>query len=645
MGGRLRRWRDRLRARRGSTPRVRPSGVALPLSRSHPSGLRSDGLLGRWPGAGRDGWSRRVLGMALVTTVGFVALVGQLWYLQALEGGRLQEMSEKNRIRIRPVAAPRGILFDRNGLPLVDNRPAFTLSLIPREMEDRDTVLARLSVLLKIPLTDLRASLDRVPPDSLRPVRVRRGLSLAEVTEVEERKLELPGVIVEVEPQRVYPTSTFAAHLLGYVREVSDEQMKPGRYRRGDMIGQSGLERVLDEYLRGKDGATRIEVDALGRPVRSMKGEEPDPGGQVITTIDRRIQEAAERAMTGHAGAVVVMDPRNGDVLAMTSSPSFALDRLTGNLNRDDWRRLVSDPGTPLMNRALQSQYAPGSVFKVIVAAAGLQEGSLTPMDHISCNGEFHLGAWTFKDWKEGGHGHVNLRSALVHSCNIFFYQAGLKVGPEAIGRYARAFGLGAPTGVELGSEKAGLIPVVDWKRRRGSRGWQAGDTVNVSIGQGRVLVTPMQVARMMGAVANGGILWKPRLVQRVTASDGTLAYSTSSTATGHVDLSPVVWAFLRSALVGVVNEGGTGAAARLPGVLIAGKTGTAQSIAKSDAARGQDHAWFASFAPADDPQVVVVVLVERGGKGGQVAAPIARRIYESIFLEKVAMVAVGGAS
>ncbi len=600
--------------------------------------------LGQLPGGAGDSWRRRVLALSVVTGLGFAILLGQLWYLQALEGGRLQEMSDKNRIRIRPVAAPRGILLDRNGLPLVDNRPAFTLSFIPREMDDRDTVLARLSVLLGIPLAELRASLDRVPPESFRPVRVRRGLSLEEVTRVEERKAELPGVIIEVEPQRVYFATTFAAHLLGYVREVSEEQMKHGRYRRGDLIGQSGLERVLDDYLRGTDGGERIEVDALGRPIQVMQREEPDPGGQVVTSIDRRIQEAAERAMEGHAGAVVVMDPRNGDVLAMTSSPSFALDRLAGNLDREDWRRLVSDPKTPLMNRALQSQYAPGSVFKIVVAAAGLQEGSLTPMDRTYCNGQFHLGAWTFKDWKEGGHGHVDLRSALIHSCNIFFYQAGLKVGPEAIVRYARAFGLGAPSGTDLGSEKAGLIPSVDWKRSRTGRAWQAGDTVNVSIGQGPVLVTPMQVARMMAAVANGGILWKPRLVQRVQEGNGALAYSTSSKMTGHVDVSPVVWNFLRDALVGVVN-GGTGVAARLPGVLVAGKTGTAQSIAKSDAAKGQDHAWFASFAPADDPQVVVVVLVERGGKGGQVAAPIARQIYQAIFLEKVALVSLSGDS
>jgi penicillin-binding protein 2 len=592
--------------------------------------------------ARREAWRRRVVVLAGVAAVAFVGLLGQLWYLQVLEGGKLQEMSERNRIRVRPVAAPRGILFDRNGLALVDNRPAFTLSLIPREIDDRDTVMARLSVLLKIPMRELEEALERVPPDSFRPVRVRRGLTLEEVTKVEERKLELPGVVVEVEPERVYPTSTFAAHLLGYVREVSDDQMKQGRYRRGDMIGQSGLERLLDEHLRGRDGGERIEVDALGRPVQVMRREEPDPGAQVITTVDRRIQEAAERAMVGRSGAVIVMDPRNGDVLAMTSSPAFELDRLTGNLDKEEWLKVIRDPLTPLMNRALQSQYAPGSVFKVVVTAAGLQEGSLTPMDRMYCNGEFHLGNWTFKDWKEGGHGHVDTRTALIHSCNIFFYQAGLKVGPAAIARYSEAFGLGAPSGIDLGGEKAGLVPFLDGRRRIDGRKWQAGDTVNMSIGQGQVLVTPMQVARMMSAVANGGVLWRPRLVQRVERVDGSLAYSSSSKMTGRVDLSPIVWAFLRQALSGVVNEGGTGGAARIPGVEVAGKTGTAQSVNKSDSAKGQDHAWFASFAPAQDPEVVVVVLVERGGKGGQVAAPIARQIYHAIFLEKVAMIQLG---
>src|SRR6185503_13601846 len=268
--------------------------------------------------------------------------------------------------------------------------------------------------------------------------------------------------------------------------------------------------------------------------------------------------------------------------------------------DREAWLQLVRDPGHPLLNRAMQSQYAPGSVFKVVVAAAGLQEGSLAPMDRTHCGGHFSLGAWTFQDWKEGGHGTVDLRQALVHSCNVFFYQHGLRVGPEAITRYAKAFGLGTATGIDLLGEKPGLVPTPEGKRRQG-RPWLGGDTINVSIGQGQLLVTPLQVARMMAAVANGGILWKPRMVQRVERADGTLAHTEPSRATGHVDLSPVVWAFLRDALAGVVMEG-TGAAARIPGVDVAGKTGTAQSQAKSDASKGQDHAWFASFAPVQDP-------------------------------------------
>ncbi len=594
-------------------------------------------------GVRRDLWRQRLLALTVVTGVGFLVLLGQLWYLQVLEGTRLRGLSEKNRIRVRLAAAPRGILFDRNGVPLVDNRPAFTLSLIPREMENRQTVLARLATLLKIPYAELAATLEPVPPDSAMPVRVRRGLTLEEVTRVEEWKLDLPGVVVEVEPQRAYATSHFAAHLLGFVREANEEQIRRGRHRRGDMVGQSGLEWLLDEYLRGRDGGERIEVDALGRPVQVVRRQEPVPGAQVITTIDWQIQEVVERVMAGHAGAAVVMDPRNGDILAMTSSPAFDLDQFTGPLGRDAWLRLVKDPHAPLLNRALQGQYAPGSLFKVVVTAAGLQEGSLTPMDHVFCNGEFHLGGRTFKDWKEGGHGDVDLRHALIHSCNIYFYRAGLKVGSEAITRYAKAFGLGAPTGIALPGERPGLVPHLEAPRGRRARAWQAGDTVNLSIGQGKLLVTPLQVARMMAAVANGGILWKPRLVQRVEQPGGRLVYSEASEMSGQVELSPLVWEFLRQSLWGVVNEGGTGAAARLAGLEVAGKTGTAQIVAKSRAARGEEHAWFAAYAPARDPRLVVVVLVERGGRGGQVAAPIARQIFQGIFLEQVALAGASG--
>jgi penicillin-binding protein 2 len=595
----------------------------------------------------RDSGQKRIIAMSALVTGALMVIVCQLWYLQVLEGGRFQEASDKNRIRIRPIAAPRGILFDRNGAPLVDNRPAFTLSLIPRELDrdpdKRDAALGRLSALIQIPFQELRDAVAKTSPDSFLPVRLRRNLSMEEMQKVEEWKLELPGVIVEVEPQRVYPNSRFAAHLLGYVREASDDQLKQGRYRRGDMVGQSGLERLLDEFLRGKDGGERIEVDAMGRPMRLIQSTEPHPGAQVVTTIDRRIQEATEKAMEGHAGAVVVMDPRNGDVLAMVSTPAFQIDRFTGSIDRDSWLRVMKDPEFPMLNRTIQSQYAPGSIFKIVVAAAGLQEKTLTPADRTYCNGEFQLGTWTFKDWKREGHGTVDALDAMRHSCNVFFYQAGLKIGGAAITKYASAFGLGQPTGIDLGTEKFGLIPSPKSRGRRGAPAFQAGDIVNMSIGQGQVLVTPMQVARFMAAVANGGVLWKPRLVQRIERPERGVVWTDTGTVTGHVELNPAVWAFLRQSLWAVVNDNGTGAAARIPGLDIAGKTGTAQMIANSKAEKGQDHAWFASFAPVKDPEVVVVVLVERGGKGGQVAAPIARKILNAIFLEKVAAAGLPG--
>ncbi len=595
-----------------------------------------------------DPGRKRIVGMSIAVSVALLVIVCQLWYLQVLEGGRFQEASDKNRIRIRPIAAPRGILFDRNGLPLVDNRPAFTLSLIPRELErdldKRDATLGRLAVLLQIPFQELQDAVAKVSSDSFLPVRIRRGLSIADMQKVEEWKLELPGVIVEVEPQRVYPNSRFAAHLLGYVREANDEQLKQGRYRRGDMVGQTGLERLLDEFLRGKDGGERIEVDAMGRPVRLVQSTEPHPGAQVVTTVNRRVQEVAEKLMEGKTGAVVVMDPRNGDVLAMVSTPAFEIDRFTGTIDRDAWLRVMKDPEFPLLNRTIQSQYPPGSIFKMVLTAAGLQEGTLTPSDSVHCQGEFPFGGRVFRDWKKEGHGTVDLMGAMAQSCDVFFYNAGLKVGAPAMAKYASAFGFGVATGIELGTEKLGLIPAPKSLRKGKPPVWHAGETVNMSIGQGQLLATPMQIARFMSAIANGGVLWKPRLVQRIERPDRGVVWSDAGTVNGHVELNPAVWAFLRRSLWAVVNtSNGTGIAARIPGLDIAGKTGTAQTMANSKSEKGQDHAWFASFAPARDPEVVIVVLVERGGHGGSMAAPIARQIYNAIFFEKVASLDISG--
>jgi penicillin-binding protein 2 len=578
--------------------------------------------------------------LATVLGVGFLAVAAQLAYLQILSGERLAALSDKNRLRLRPIAAPRGILFDRTGLPLVDNRPAFTLVVVPRDVPDLGALVDRLASLVQTPASELRERLARVSSDSPWPIRLSRGLTLDEVARIEEWRLDLPGVTVEVEPQRAYPGVRFAAHLLGYVREASDQDLGRGGLRRGDLVGQTGLERLHDEHLRGRDGGEQVEVDAYGRLIRVLDRQEPVSGAHMYTTIDRRIQQAAEDALGARAGAVVVMDPRNGDVLALASHPAFPVERFSRPLDREAWLELVQDPTRPLLNRAVQGLYPPGSLFKLVVAAAALQSQVITPFDRLACPRQWVFGGRPYHNWEDHHRGALTLHEAIQFSCNTFFYQLGLKVGPERISHMAQQFGLGKVTHSGLTGERPGLVPSPAWKRGALKDKWHPGDTVSLAIGQGLITVTPLQMARMMAAVANGGTLWKPRLVDRVVTPDGRLIREETPELQGRVELAPVVFEFLREALAAVVAEG-TGKQARVPGVRVGGKTGTAQTHEfRSDAdrkRRDQDHAWFAGFAPVDEPQVVVVVFAERAGLGGQVAAPIARDVLKAVFLEKVA--------
>ena len=578
--------------------------------------------------------------LAIVLGVGFLVVGGQLAYLQILSGERLAALSDRNRLRLRPIAAPRGILFDRAGLPLADNRPAFSLVVVPRDVPDLGALVDRLAGLLQTPASELRDRLARVSADSPWPVRLSRGLTLEEVARIEEWRLELPGVTVEVEPQRAYPGVRFAAHLLGYVREASDQDLGRSNLRRGDLVGQTGLERLHDEHLRGRDGGEQVEVDAHGRMIRVLDRREPVPGAHMWTTIDRRIQQAAEDALGARVGAIVVMDPRNGDVLALTSHPAYPVERFSRPLDRETWLALVQDPTRPLLNRAVQGLYPPGSLFKIIIAAAGLQSQTITPFDRLSCPRQWVFGGRPYHNWEDRDRGALTLHEALQFSCNTYFYQLGLKLGPEKIVQMAEAFGLGRVTDSGLTGERGGLVPSPAWKREVLKDKWHPGDTVSLAIGQGLITVTPLQMARMMAAVANGGTLWKPRLVNRVATADGRLVREEAPQVQGRVEMAPVIFEFLREALGAVVAEG-TGKQARVPGVSVGGKTGTAQTHEfKNDAdrkRRDQDHAWFAGFAPLDEPQVVVVVFAERAGLGGQVAAPIAREVLKAVFLEKVA--------
>jgi penicillin-binding protein 2 len=578
--------------------------------------------------------------LAWMLALGFLGVAGQLANLQILSGERLAALSDKNRLRLRPIAAPRGILFDRTGLPLVDNRPAFTLVVVPRDVPDLGALTERLAGLLAVPESELRDRLGRVSPDSPWPIRLSRGLTLEEVARIEEWRLDLPGVTVEVEPQRAYPGVRFAAHLLGYVREASEQDLGRNGMRRGDLVGQTGLERLHDEHLRGRDGGEQIEVDAYGRLIRVLDRREPVPGAHMWTTLDRRIQQAAEDALGARAGAIAVMDPRNGDVLALASHPAYPVERFSRPLDRETWLSLVEDPTRPLLNRAVQGIYPPGSLFKIIVAAAGLQSQAITPFDRLSCPRAWMFGGRPYHNWEDHDRGALTLREALQFSCNTFFYQLGLKLGPEKIAQMAEAFGFGRVTDSGLTGERPGLVPSPAWKRATLKDKWHPGDTVSLSIGQGLITVTPLQVARFMAAVANGGTLWKPRLVDRVVTADGRLIREEAPEIQGRVDVAPVIFEFLHEALGAVVAEG-TGKQARVPGVTVGGKTGTAQTHEfRSEAERkrrDQDHAWFAGFAPLEEPQVAIVVFAERAGLGGQVAAPIAREVLKAIFLEKVA--------
>ncbi len=578
----------------------------------------------------------RIRTAVLCVGIGFLILLLRLWYLQILEGDRYFSLSTTNRLRVRPVEAPRGFILDRHGEILVDNRPTFDLYAMLEDLTNPTEVVATLAEILKAPTEEIQARLAEGRERPYQPVLIRKDLDERMMVAVEERRLDLPGISLRVRPTRAYPSRGMAANLLGYVSEVNQAQL--GReefqdFRPGENLGQAGVERRFDAFIRGIDGGEQVEVDARGRALRLVNRIEPRSGSNIYLTIDKRLQEAAEAAFAGKKGTVVAMNPTTGEILAMVSRPSYDPNLFAQRLAGEEWQRIVNDPTHPLQNRAFQAQYPPGSVFKLIVAIAGLESGALTPETKFGCPGYFYLGNTKFDDWKKGGHGTLDLRSAIVNSCNVYFYQAGLKVGIEEITRVARAFGLGDAPGLGLGDESKGHLPNPE-PRRRGQPGWSAGNTVVASIGQGLVVTSPMQLLSMVSAIANGGTIYRPWVVKKIAALSGEILDEYEPEPIRRIAIKPDTLAFIRQAMLGVVSEG-TGARSKVPGIPIGGKTGTAQVVRKGEGrgnAELKDHGWFVSFAPVDNPQIAVVVLVENGGFGGLVAAPVAKAVYEAAF-------------
>jgi penicillin-binding protein 2 len=567
------------------------------------------------------------------------ALIGvlllQFWNLQVLRAGHFQDLAENNRSRVVRVAAPRGPLLDREGRLLVGNRPSFNVVLTPEHAEDLDRVVSGVARTLGVGEAPLRERLARRVP--LRPVVLRADATIAEVQRIEARQLELPEVRVEVVPLRYYPLASSAAHALGRVGEITEHQLKRPEFeglQSGALVGQAGVEARYNRALMGEDGYRRVIVNSRGLEVQEAHREPPEDGPSLTLSLDADLQTTAERAFRGRSGSAVALDPRTGEILAMTSLPAYDPNDFTTGIDPDLWTMLANDPQTPLMNRAIQGQYAPGSTFKIVTATAGLEEGVITPSTTFYCPGYVRLYNRVFHCGVAGGHGVVNVRQALARSCNVFFYQVGVRLEIDKLSEWATRLGLGKPTGVDLPHEAAGLMPSREWKERVQHAPWFPGETVSVAIGQGQVSATPLQMARVAAAIANGGSLVTPHLVRATPEGERP------APPPRPLGISEETLTVVKEGLRAVV-AGGTGWRARLRSVEVCGKTGSAQVVSKARLEASPDdpsllpHGWFVAFAPAEDPEIALAVLVEHGGSGGGAAAPVAREILARFFSRK----------
>jgi penicillin-binding protein 2 len=585
--------------------------------------------------------------LILFAGMAFLLLFVYLWYLQVIKGSDLRQLSENNRIRIREMVADRGMLLDRKGRILAHNRPSFEVFLIPEDVRSNPEVLDKVGEILHLSQEEIGEKIKGIKRrPAFRPVKIKSDIAWEKLALLESNKVHLPGLFVDVRPTRAYDHGPLASHLIGYIGEVDENELKKMGdrvYRMGSMIGKYGVEYQWEAGLKGVDGGRQIEVDALGREIKPLRSVESFPGNNVFLTIDLDLQKAAEEAYRDKNGALIAMDLQTGRILAMVSKPSFEPSIFAGNVSPEEWRAMIEHPFHPLQNKGIQGQYPPGSVFKIVTAIAGLETGAITPDTRINCTGVFPYGNRNFRCWKEGGHGTLNLHQAIVESCDTYFYQVGLKVGVDAIAHYAGELGLGRKTGIALPHEKAGTVPSASWKKRRFGASWYSGETLSVAVGQGYLNTTPLQLLVLLSAVANGGRLFLPQVVERVEDIYGEKIKEYLPEETGKANISENTLRLIREALMGAVNEPrATGWASALKQVKVAGKTGTAQVVRMaSDFKKGdmkrmpvrfRDHAWFAAYAPCEAPEIAVVVLVEHGGYGGAAAAPIAKKVFETYF-------------
>ncbi len=589
--------------------------------------------------------TRRAQILLYVALGAFVLLLGRLYWLQVVESDRYRNLSENNRLRLRTVRAPRGVILDRKGRTIAEAQGSFDLVCSPVDVTDLEGEIRLLAEIVELDVyeedvLDKIRTAKRTNPFS--SITVARDLRFEQVSVVEYNRENLPGFSVMVEAKRSYPYGAAFAHVLGYVGEASPEEMeKPGNesLAMGDLIGKYGLERLVDNVLRGVNGGRKVEVDAAGRDQRLVEEVPSRTGGMVHTTLDADLQVTAQEAMGDKAGTVIAIAPQTGEVLAFYSAPAFDPNVFARGIRRADWQALNTHPRKPMQNKGLQGTYAPGSTIKPFLAMAALEEKMQEKGKQVVCPGSYRLGNRVFRCWREKGHGAVDMYRAIVQSCDVYFYTLGLKLGPDRVAKLEKDAGLGTITGIDLPGERKGLVPDIEWKKTVSKERWNDYESLLLGIGQGSVHLTPLEMTVGYAALATGGEVMRPRVVSKVIGMDGAVRDHPAERLR-KLPWNPENVEFIRKALAGVVNDFGTGGAAKLPGIVVGGKTGTAQvATVKGKMIKSEhlpyeirDHAWFIAFAPVDDPQICVTAMVEHGGHGGSAAAPIVKQVMQEFF-------------
>jgi len=562
----------------------------------------------------------------------FVIFLFRLWDLQVIRGAEYRKIDEQNRVRVLNIPAPRGIIYDRNNKALVKNIPSFDITVVKEDLSRDSGSLSALGNLVGLSLDEINKKI-KTSSSAFKPITLKEDVSFAEVARIEAVKIDYPGLQINVVGGRDYIYGHAASHVLGYLGDLTLKQLQSPEFSgvsQDTPIGQFGMEKVSDDTLRGKSGKKVIEVDAIGRIIKVVRIQRPVRGRDIKLTIDIDLQIEAQKSLKGKAGAVVALKPDTGEILALASAPSFNPNDFVRGIDYKIWKKLVNDRRKPLLNRAIQSQYPPGSTFKIITAIAALEEGIVNRGTEYFCNGSIYFGR-TFRCWKAAGHGHVNLHKAIVESCDVYFYEVAKQLDVDKLAQYAMGFGLGRRSGIELEGEVSGIVPTSGWKLETKKERWYTGETLNTVIGQGYLSTTPIQMARLTAAVVNQGKMYPPHL----------LADNAPIEPESIVKITPGYIQTIKKALLSVVTDKkGTGWAAASDIVSIGGKTGTTQvvgGVRKGDdiPEKYRDHAWFVAFAPENDPQIAVAVFVEHGEHGSTGAAPIAKRIIEGYFKQE----------